>query len=133
MSGQGTANVVMNWGSSSGTVSVKAVNACGSSTAFSKSVTVTTCMEENGLSILDETTPESLVVYPNPTSGNFTIASGAAGNYVLYNSVGQKVTEVRLNSENNFSITMDGLEAGIYLLMNTQGEEEIKRIVVTAR
>jgi hypothetical protein len=77
--------------------------------------------------------PESLAVFPNPTSGIFTIAAGAAGNYVLYNSVGQKVTEVRLNSENNFSVTIDGLEAGIYLLMNTQGQEEIKRIVVTAR
>ncbi|MFM9006569.1 MAG: hypothetical protein ACKOSR_13885, partial [Flavobacteriales bacterium] len=32
VSGQGTANVVMNWGSSSGTVGVKSVNACGSST-----------------------------------------------------------------------------------------------------
>ena len=133
VSGQGTANVVMNWGSSSGSVSVKSVNACGSSTAFSKSVTVTTCMEENGLSITDEEMPESLAVFPNPTSGIFTIAAGAAGNYVLYNSVGQKVTEVRLNSENNFSVTIDGLEAGIYLLMNTQGQEEIKRIVVTAR
>ncbi|MFM7106628.1 MAG: MopE-related protein [Flavobacteriales bacterium] len=133
VSGQGTANVVMNWGSSSGTVGVKSVNACGSSTSFNKSVTVTTCMDENELSITDEEMPESLAVFPNPTSGIFTIAAGAAGNYVLYNSIGQRVTDIRLNSENNFSVTMDGLEAGVYLLMNSEGQEEIKRIVVTAR
>jgi PKD repeat protein len=134
VAGQGTANVTMNWGSSSGSVSVKSVNACGSSTAFSKSVTVTTCMEEIKPSMDDAAESDRLEVYPNPTSGHFSIVGGTSGNYALFNSLGQLVTEVRLNAENNFSITMDGLEPGVYLLRSSdKAEHEIKRIVVTSR
>ncbi len=126
--------MTMNWGSSSGSVSVKSVNACGSSTAFSKSVSVTTCMEEIKPSMDDAAESDRLEVYPNPTSGHFSIVGGTSGNYALFNSLGQLVTEVRLNAENNFSITMDGLEPGVYLLRSSdKAEHEIKRIVVTSR
>ncbi len=48
---------------------------------------------------LDETAMSSILVYPNPTHGSFTIQSAVKGTYVVYDLSGRNITEGVLENE----------------------------------
>jgi hypothetical protein len=127
--GQGTNSITCNWGSQSGSVSVRNVNACGQSSATSKSVTVITCIENGGS---DLARAAELEAYPNPSNGSFVIRANEAGDYYLMNSLGQVIELVKLNAANNFRYEIGGLSAGIYFINgNVNGTAITERVVVT--
>jgi hypothetical protein len=76
VSGQGTNSIIVNWGSVTGSVNVKAQRTCsGLSTAKTHPVTVNCRQAEianNGISINN--------LYPNPNHGNFTVEIKAIEN-----------------------------------------------------
>jgi hypothetical protein len=69
----------------------------------------------------------SLQVYPNPSTGSFTI-SGDKGSYVLMNVLGQEIQNFELN--NNGRYTVSGLTPGLYLVKGSNGFIS-QKIVVT--
>jgi alpha-tubulin suppressor-like RCC1 family protein len=76
-SGQGTASVIVNWGSSSGTVSVKAQNTCGFSTARTKSVSIGSCRLAQEEAVVEEVEEMDVMpvftAYPNPSGDVFNL------------------------------------------------------------
>jgi hypothetical protein len=127
--GQGTTSLTCNWGASAGSVTVRSVNACGQSAAFSKAVTLATCIEDEGGSLLRN--PE-LEAYPNPSTGSFMIRSSEAGSFYVMNSLGQVVEQVMMNASNNFHHEITGLSAGVYFITgNVNGTTITERVVVT--
>jgi hypothetical protein len=127
--GQGTTGMTCNWGTAAGSVTVRSVNACGQSAAFSKSVALATCITEDNGNVLRDVTME---VYPNPSNGNFVIRSNDAGEYYLMNSIGQTIEVVKLNSDNYFRYEISGLSAGVYFITgNVNGTTITERVVVT--
>jgi hypothetical protein len=69
LGGQGTTNLTMQWGSTSGNVTVRASNACGNSGVRSLACTISCRMNQVN------TTNENFKaeVYPNPTNGKITL------------------------------------------------------------
>ena len=131
-SGQGTRSITVDFGSSAGMVSVMTINACGSSAARTKNVSVSavnsqTVREQN---IPDEQTKQSVIVsvYPNPADGenlHLNVAGLSDNNSVialsLYDMFGNKVYSENVFCQNNdCSISLDmkrKLSKGIYLLI----------------
>jgi hypothetical protein len=131
--GQSTTSMTCTWGTVAGSVTVRSVNSCGQSAARSKSVTLLTCMEEEGGIPLEQRMSE-LNVYPNPNDGSFTVRSAQAGKYRLLSSTGQMIYEIQLNETNNFSFEVNGLSTGFYFLQGISGSSYVQqKVVVTNR
>ncbi|MFN0031166.1 MAG: MopE-related protein, partial [Flavobacteriales bacterium] len=138
VSGQGTNTITVNWGAVTGNVLVKAVNACGSSSNRSKTVSIVTCLQPGG----DENNGEgngSLVekdlqieIFPNPNSGHFTVRSVAAGNFYITNELGQVVKSFNLNADNMNQIEVEGLTTGLYVLVGNCGGQLIEQKILVA-
>jgi len=131
--GQNTTSMTCTWGTAAGSVTVRSVNACGQSAALSKSVTLLTCMEEEG-GLPVEQRASDLNVYPNPNDGSFTVRSAQVGSYRLLSSTGQLIYEIQLNETNNFSFEVSGLSTGFYFLQGVSGSNYVQqKVVVTNR
>jgi hypothetical protein len=125
--GQSTTSMTCTWGTVAGSVTVRSVNACGQSSAFSKSVTLLACMEEEGSA--EEERTSDLNVYPNPNTGLFTIRTSTAGEYQLLNGVGQVVESFSLGGTQPLSKDVQGLSAGIYYIRSVK-DGVMERVVV---
>jgi GH25 family lysozyme M1 (1,4-beta-N-acetylmuramidase) len=75
----------------------------------------------------------SLVVYPNPNDGSFKVISKLEGTYLLSNELGETVSEVKLNTENNFSSTINDLSNGVYFLTGFERNNVVRKKVVVAK
>jgi hypothetical protein len=126
--GQGTTSMTCTWGTVAGSVTVKSVNACGQSAAFSKAVTLLACMQEEEGSAIEERTSD-LNVYPNPNTGQFTIRTSTAGEYQLLNGLGQVVDSFSLGGNQPMSKDVQGLSAGIYYIRSVK-DGAMERVVV---
>jgi len=127
--GQGTTSMTSTWGTVAGSVTVRSVNACGQSSARSKSVSLATCIEGGESDLLRTILLEA---YPNPNNGSFIVRSSDGGDFHLMNSVGQLLEVIKLNETNNFRAEIVGLSSGIYFLNGTvSGTTVTERIVVT--
>jgi len=73
----------------------------------------------------------SLIIYPNPNNGEFTIESPEAMELNVTNNLGQLVQHLSLNAGNNYSAKMSGLASGVYFVM-IQGSDQsnAKKIVI---
>jgi hypothetical protein len=116
------------WGTVAGSVTVKGVNACGQSAARTKSVTLLTCMEEEGGTPVEQRASD-LNVYPNPNTGQFTVRSTTAGSYQLLNGMGQLLEEFTLGGQQPMSKDVQGLSAGIYFI-RCVNDGVMERVVV---
>ncbi|MFM7106648.1 MAG: T9SS type A sorting domain-containing protein, partial [Flavobacteriales bacterium] len=127
--GQGTTSMTCTWGTTSGNVSVRNVNSCGQSTAFTKSVAIATCME-----ILNEETEviegiNKIEVFPNPSSGVVTIRSNGSIDGVILNALGQEVQSFKLSENNNYSVRIQDLPAGLYFVKDSKTDEPPVRVI----
>lgn len=59
---------------------------------------------------------ELLNIYPNPSNGDFIITAVHEGTYYLMNESGTLIQSFRLNAENNFSVQINNLGAGFYIV-----------------
>ena len=90
---------------------VTGTNASGCSTSTVTSVKV------NGCTGIDETgIAGSLVLYPNPNNGAFTINYSQDVELRITNELGQVIRVLQLNADNNRQAEVKGLSAGIYFV-----------------
>lgn len=121
--------VHINFGNTGGKVSVVAENYCDTSVAKSIQIKVTNCV--SGMSV--EAESNKSLVYPNPSSGVFTLRLGSeyhSSVSVIVKDVTGKVVE-RLSSitGSNFRFG-DKLVKGVYFVEITNGgEKEVLRVV----
>ena len=135
-SGQNTNTVNVNWGSSSGSMQVKANNACGSSANKALAVNIVSCMQQiddTNFSSLEISKDEELLnIYPNPNNGQFTVVCSKPGLYTLYNELGSLVQTFNVAHETGTEIHVENLSAGLYFMVSNQGPETIsERIIVS--
>lgn len=71
-----------------------------------------------------------LDIYPNPTSGMFIIRSNTEGSYAIYNDLGQVVKTIELSARNNYSIAIDDLDSGIYMISGVTNNKVVKQKIV---
>jgi len=122
------------WGTTSGTITVKSVNSCGTSSARSAGITVNCRLEAtskpgdhfNG------------IVYPNPTDGRVTIQfNGQAGiKYSIHvmDIVGQMVRSEEAEASegiNLHSLNLAGFAPGIYIVtLQSTEDSQLFRITI---
>jgi len=69
-------------------------------------------------------------VYPNPSNGSFIVKSNSSGTYNLFNSYGQLVKSIDLNSNQHFQQSIENLFAGVYFLTSNNFSYKKKIVVV---
>lgn len=75
---------------------------------------------------VDEVLAGEVGIYPNPTTGVFTIETANITNVDVYNLIGQKVMSAEMNAD-KANIDMTGFDTGIYMVKVTAGGVEITR------
>ncbi|MDP2388630.1 MAG: lamin tail domain-containing protein [Bacteroidota bacterium] len=74
----------------------------------------------------------NLVVFPNPSTGNFTLHYNNDASFVLINEFGQSIQHILLNAANNYSYTFSNLDNGIYFITGMMnGHFVTQKIVIT--
>ena len=137
-------SVKVNFGtatSSSITISVKAVNACGSSAASTKVVTINLTARSGAEATAASTTEETISeagIYPNPSRGNFNLNFNTknsdkvmvsimdASGRVVYKSIKTYAEGNQLNM-----IDVSGLKKGLYFLHLVRNNKEEKTLPVS--
>ena len=67
----------------------------------------------------------SIVVFPNPNNGEFTISSNKTETISIINDLGQIIENFELNQPNNFSYKVTNLQSGIYFLVSNSIKQKI--------
>lgn len=126
VSGQGTGNIIVNWGASNGSINVVASNSCGSAIARSLSVAISCRIADAGTFGVN--------VYPNPARSFATLeVAGADGEFqMLLTDITGKILANEVIYNNTMELNLSGLEAGIYLVKvkSADGMEQVRRLTI---
>jgi PKD-like domain/Secretion system C-terminal sorting domain/Fibronectin type III domain len=122
VSGQGTTNIVVSFGTKSGSITVLANNACGSSGVQTLEVTFANCrVASDDAADINQEKGDKINIYPNPASGTVNIDFGNAekGNYqvIISNIIGQQVYNQKHSFEGNLlKADLSHLQKGFYTM-----------------
>ena len=96
------------------------------------STSTTVLIKVNSCNAIKESTNggNQLSIYPNPNSGNFTIAYASAIELNLVNELGQLVKTISLNSTNNFQASVSNLAKGIYFVTGQKSNTPINQKLI---
>lgn len=97
----------------------------GCKNSDSVSVYISECTGMKGIS-----EEEILLIYPNPTSGKFTIQSKQKMSLRFINQLAQLIKVVELNEENDHRFCVYDLANGIYFITGSVGGKPINRKIV---
>jgi len=81
---------------------------------------------------LNENITEStlLQIYPNPSSGEFTISADQSLSLILVNELGQLISELELTAENNYSVEIKDLARGVYFISSKNSDLQLNKKIV---
>lgn len=119
----GTDIVVTPTSTTNYTVTGVDANNCSNSSVFTQSVSVCT-----GIQNVNNNS-NSLIVFPNPSNGVFTIQSQKEDVLSIINDLGQIIQTIELNQRNNYMYQANDLQNGIYFLVG----KTIKHKVVVSK
>ncbi len=138
ISGQGTNSVVVNWGSTSGTIAVQSTVNCGSVSPFrSKNISVISC--SSGLPVVSPFDLEHMEVFPNPASQQATISIGVLEDTQcridLLDIQGKLVMQkewLLIRGTNDILLDLNNLSPGMYWVKSIQsnGTTLSKKLIV---
>ena len=120
-----TVNVAPTITASTYTVTGTDANGCVNSSVIT--IKVNTCTGINGIAVNDK----ALVVYPNPSNGEFTITGDSDITLKIVNELGQEVSNIKLSAQNDHKVSISNLANGIYFIIgqNENGAVNQKIIV----
>jgi len=72
----------------------------------------------------------NITIYPNPSSGAFTIKSSSELEYTIVNNVSQVIVKGNLSRSNNFSLNVKDLSRGVYYILGQNDKESTKQKIV---
>ncbi len=127
VSGQGSTSILVHFGGASGNITLKAVNACGNSTASTLAIIINGCVRTtSGI-----TTLTNVNVYPNPSNGkiNLELNTDHESKFIIsvIDMMGKQI--ISLNHKvsigrNNLEIDLSSFANGIYTLHIVDGNSE---------
>lgn len=91
-------------------------------------IDTSTCVVINGIGLTEVSSEESIIVYPNPNNGIFTISMPAGESCIITNVMGQIIKFVEAD-EKKQDVNILGLASGVYYLV---GKTFKTKIVVSA-
>jgi hypothetical protein len=87
------------------------------------------CVTTSIVGLQDYSKNSIIKVYPNPGNSEITLRSSVSGHFVIQNELGQVISSVSLNPQNNFTYRIEGLKSGIYFINDLNSSTHIKIIV----
>ena len=66
-----------------------------------------------------------LLVYPNPSNGQFTVFAKENTEVTVVDELGRIVYSAKLNASNNYSLEVSGLSKGFYFIRSTMGVQKV--------
>ena len=78
--------------------------------------------------MVEGTMPETLSVYPNPTSGILNISSPYASRFFIMDILGHRLKSINFQQQDSQSIDISELPNGVYYLVDEQMGKNIKVI-----
>jgi N-acetylneuraminic acid mutarotase len=94
-------------------------NGCNNSSVFTQSVSICTGIQQVNSQL------NSVIVFPNPNNGEFTIQSQIGDVVNITNELGQVIEIIELNQQNNFSYHVNHLQNGIYFLVGKTVKQKV--------
>ena len=89
------------------------------------------CEAECGVSVIEDLSNQSLFIYPNPTSGHFTVNyTDLIQEITIYNSIGIVVNHIKAIENNEIKIDISKLSSGIYTIAISTDKNYITQKVV---
>ena len=126
VSGQGTSQAIINWGSTTGLLEVKPSNSCGITQSRTMTVTVT-CRLSDDLS-------NSVQLVPNPSTGHSVLNLGTdPGTYqVTISDVLGRTILSKQGVNEQFPIDLKNQNAGLYLvaIRFEDGRQKVLRMII---
>jgi hypothetical protein len=108
------------------TINGRNSNGCSNTSLVTQSVSLCTGLEDLAES------ESFLNAFPNPNNGHYTIRSNGALSLTIIDQLGREMNSVILNASNDFTVDISGMAAGIYYLVNCEGQQaKHLKIVVT--
>ena len=118
-SGQGTSSIVVNFGTSVGSITVKASNGCALSTARSFTVTQLACRMAADETIETIQYP-NFDIFPNPGHGTYTLRLNeieGVAKASIYSMTGQLIQQINISAgATEIPVNLNDAAEGIYLL-----------------
>ncbi|MEY4110029.1 MAG: hypothetical protein RLZZ46_383, partial [Bacteroidota bacterium] len=138
VSGQGTPNITMNFGSTAGNVRVQAINACASGTTVQKAVNFN-CRTEGELEQTQEagienTAANYLTAYPNPATDRLILSADELSlserPFIIISDVSGRAVWSGQLLRNNMEIDLSTFSSGMYFIRaNTSVSLPVLRLV----
>jgi large repetitive protein len=120
IAGQGTASITVNWGNSSGNVSVFAKNNCGNGLSRSRNIAIS-CREAESEPVAVNAEELDVLIYPNPARERINIrlngdVSTGGMAYRIFNTAGQLIAQDKI-SQSEFVLDRSAIQhSGIYFI-----------------
>ena len=112
----------------SATFTATGTDANGCSNTGTVLVKISTCSGINEITNANS----SLIIYPNPNTGNFVIESGSEVNLTLVNELGQIIRTISMSGSTSHKVSVTDLPKGIYFITGKKDSILInQKIVVT--
>lgn len=92
-------------------------------------IKVNTCTGLNGV-IANENT---LVVYPNPSNGEFTITGDSDISLKIVNELGQEVSSIKLSAQNDHKVSVSNLANGIYFIVGQNENGAVNQKIIVSK
>jgi hypothetical protein len=111
------------------TFTVAGTNSAGCTNSTSILQNVSAC---TGITSLTHSN-SPLVIYPNPSNGDFKIKGESDLNLIIVNELGETIKKINLSGNNNFEVEISDLSSGIYFVTGQNNSQIIKQKVVIAK
>ena len=102
------------------------VNGCKGTAAISITVNACTGLAEATANA------ETIQIYPNPSKGTFVVSTTQDVTLSIISELGQVIRTVKLSADNNHTVSVDNLPAGIYFAVGETSTTRINQKIVIA-
>lgn len=109
--------------------SVQGTDLNGCVNTASIQLTVNACTGINEL----ESSQNKILVFPNPTSGSFSIVSNSDIQLNLINELGQLIRLIHISEANNYKEDISDLPNGIYFIIGRKNDLTINQKIIVAK
>lgn len=107
------------------TLTAQDANGCTNTIFYNAVVKTCTGIDENNANA-------ALVVFPNPSAGQFTVRAETDLKLELFNNLGEHLQSLSLDASNKHQVRVDDLPSGIYFLKGEiEGTKISQKIVIT--